>query len=201
MPLSPASTAREPIHTRQVECHGYRRVDGLWDIEGRITDRKRYSYDSSERGTVAAGTPVHDMWIRLTVDDTLLVHAIEAVTDTAPYPATCPGIAAAYQQVVGLRIGPGWTRALKERLGGVHGCTHLSELLGPIATTAFQTVIPFKSREERARRKPQGQTQGQDGETSPFPLLNTCHTFRADGPVVAKYAPHLAGPVPERPKK
>jgi hypothetical protein len=189
MPLSPPPAAREPIHTRVVECKGYRRSDGLWDIEGHITDRKTYSYTSNERGEVSAGEPVHDMRIRLTVDDSLLVTAIEAVTDTSPYPEVCPSISSAYQQVVGLRIGPGWTRALKERLGGVKGCTHLSELLGPIATTAFQTVIPLKSREERERRQ---SNQQQEGQAAPFPLLNTCHTFSAAGPVVARYAPHLA---------
>jgi hypothetical protein len=188
MPLPAPATERTHIHTRTVACTGYRRSDGLWDIEGHITDRKTYSYTSEERGEVTAGTPVHDMWIRLTVDDTLLVHAIIAVTDTAPYPTICPSITDAYHQVVGLRIGPGWSRALKERLGGVRGCTHLSELLGPIATTAFQTVIPLKSREEREKRK----ERGQDGAASPFPLLNTCHTFAADGAVVAKYAPHHA---------
>ncbi len=38
MPLSPPAASREHIHTRVVECRGYRRDDGLWDIEGHITD-------------------------------------------------------------------------------------------------------------------------------------------------------------------
>ena len=39
MPLS-APAARERLHTRQIECHGYRRADGLFDIEGHSTDTK-----------------------------------------------------------------------------------------------------------------------------------------------------------------
>jgi hypothetical protein len=194
MPLSPAA-ARDHIHTRVVECKGYRRADGLWDIEGHITDRKTYSYTSDERGEVKAGEPVHDMWLRLTLNNKLTVVAVEAVTDHAPYPAICPGIAPDYQKIVGLSVGPGWTRAIKERVGGVQGCTHLTELLGPVATTAFQTIYPLLAREAKAKAAAAGQeTRG----PQPYPLLNTCHSFRADGPVVAKYAPHLyTGPQPE----
>lgn len=196
MPLSPPQS-REHIHTRVVECKGYRRTDGLWDIEGHITDRKTYSYTSSERGEVKAGEPVHDMWLRLTLDDRMRVMAVEAVTDHAPYPATCPGITPDYQKIVGLSIGPGWTRAVKERVGGVHGCTHLTELLGPVATTAFQTIYPLLARE----RKEKAEREGASQSPGPFPLLNTCHSFRADGPVIARIAPHLAGPVTEKPAK
>lgn len=184
MPLS-APTPRDPIHTRTITCQGFHRADGLWDIEGHLTDCKTYSYTSEERGEVKAGEPVHEMWIRLTVDDTLTVKAIEAVTDNSPFPAICPHIAPNYQRVVGLTIGRGWNRALKERLGGVQGCTHLLELLGPIATTAFQTVFPFLAREAASRAASSGLN------TNYAPLLNTCHAFKDDGPIVARYAPDL----------
>ncbi len=188
MPLSSAAAPRDHIHTRQVECTGYRRADGLWDIEGHITDTKTYAYQTDERGAVPVGAPVHDMWIRMTVDSDLVVQAIEAVTDAAPFPDACPLVATNYQRVVGLKIGTGWNKALKERLGGVQGCTHLLELLAPIATTAFQTIAPIKAREENART-----TQGGDKPRA-FVLLNTCYAFRSDGAVVRKYAPdHYTG--------
>lgn len=187
MPLSPAA-ARAPIHTRVVTCKGYRRTDGLWDIEGHITDNKTYSFSSDERGTVPPEQPVHEMWIRLTVDNSLTVTAIEAVTDNAPFPILCPQIAPNYQAIVGLSIGKGWTRALKERLGGVRGCTHLTELLGPIATTAFQTVMPLLAREESERRKAAGEVKADALYT---PLVNSCHAFKDDGPLIARYAAHL----------
>jgi len=37
MPLSPP-VGRQHLHTRRVVCQGFFRDDGLWDIEGRITD-------------------------------------------------------------------------------------------------------------------------------------------------------------------
>jgi len=183
MPLSKPAEGREAIHTRRVTCEGFRRSDGLWDIEGHMTDVKTYSYTTPERGEIAAGTPVHDMWLRLTVNDDLTVVAVEAVTDRAPFPAVCPNIAPAYQQVVGLTIGRGWTKALKERLGGVRGCTHLLELLGPMATTAYQTIAPILARAAKAKREENGEKMVN------FPLLNTCYAFKSDSEVIQRHAP------------
>jgi hypothetical protein len=42
MPLPPAAL-RAPMHAREVVRCGYRRTDGLWDIEARLTDRKGYA--------------------------------------------------------------------------------------------------------------------------------------------------------------
>ena len=115
MPLSPA-VEREAIHRRDIECHGYRRSDGLWDIEGRMVDTKTYAFDNRHRGRVEPGTPVHEMWIRMTLDDRLEIQDIEAATDHHPFP-NCPDIAPDYRVMVGTRIRPGWTRRVKERLG------------------------------------------------------------------------------------
>ncbi len=184
MPLSEPAT-REPIHTREVVCRGYRRADGLWDIEGHLTDVKSYEFTTEQRGRVVPGDPVHGMWIRLTVDDALTVSAVEVVTEKSPYP-TCGQITPNFQRLVGLRISPGWTRAVKERLGGTQGCTHLVELLGPMATTAFQTIYPILSRERAAKT----------GGGRPV-LLNTCHIFDSRGEVVRRTWPdHYTGDGP-----
>lgn len=189
MPLS-EPTAREPIHTRRVTCQGFRRTDGLWDVEGRLTDTKAYAFETEQRGRIEPGDPVHGMWIRLTVDNDLLVHAVEAVTDKSPY-RTCGLITAAFQRIVGLKIGPGWTRAVKERLGGVQGCTHMVELLGPVATTAFQTVYPILAREQAANAS--GSKEAMLRSKRPV-LLNSCHIFDSRGEVVRKHWPdHYTG--------
>ena len=85
----------------------------------------------------------------------------------------------------------------------MHGCTHLVELLGPVATTAFQTIDSDEAGEVRraweereAGRKgepwPPPASKG-DGERAkrPPPVLNTCHAWRADGEVVERWAPHF----------
>jgi len=180
MPLS-APAEREPIHQRRVECRGYRRKDGLWDIEGHMTDLKSYDFDNAERGMVEAGVPVHEMWMRITVDDDLLIHDCEASTEYAPY-SICPQAAAPMEKLKGLRIGPGWLREMNKRVGGTLGCTHLRELLGPMATTAFQTIFPIKEKESRLA----------PGERPK--LLGTCHAYAPDSPVVKRLFPeHYRG--------
>ena len=41
MPLS-TSAARESLHTRSITIGGYRRADGLYDIEAHLTDVKSF---------------------------------------------------------------------------------------------------------------------------------------------------------------
>ena len=139
MPLSTVDVDREPIHTRAIECRSFRRSDGLWDIEGHLTDVKAYPFSNEFRGEIKPGDPLHDMWIRLTVDREFIVQQIEVHTDSGPY-EMCPAILPNFQKLSGLKIGPGWNRRVRESLGGARGCAHLVDMLKPIATVAFHTV-------------------------------------------------------------
>ena len=176
MSLSPPAT-REPLHHRRVDCRGYRRADGLWDIEGHLTDVKAYTFENAWRGRIQPGEPLHEMWLRLTLDDELTVIRAEAATVAGPY-EVCPAITPAFAKLEGLRIGPGWRRAVQARLGGVRGCTHLVELLGPIATTAYQTIYSW-----RAQREPRIEAE------RPPRHLDSCHALARDGEVVRYHHP------------
>jgi hypothetical protein len=192
MALTPPAP-RGPIHHRQIDCRGYRREDGLWDIEAHLTDVKSYPFANAWRGEIGPGEAIHDMWLRLTLDDELTVIAVEAATDAGPF-AICPAITPAFAKLRGLRIGPGWRREVHERLGGVHGCTHLVELLGPLATTAYQTIHVW-----RAKHRPSPETD------QPPRHLDSCHALARDGEVVRQHYPRwlTGGPggdgVPLRP--
>ena len=187
MPLS-APAPRELLHTRQIECQGFQRNDGLWDIEAHMTDRKSYSFPSDEQGEVVAGTPIHDMWLRVTLDDSLVIQAIETVTDSSPY-RLCPAITPNFQRLVGLRIGPGFNRRVKELVGGVEGCTHLVELMGPLATTAFQTIFSAKHRQERERAAREGIAPARPSKRPR--LIDTCHAHASDSPVTKRNWPEF----------
>ena len=194
MPLSPP-VGRQHLHTRRVVCQGFFRDDGLWDIEGRITDEKSYEHANEWRGPLKPGDFVHDMSIRLTVDHKFTIVDVEAVTDKSPY-RMCGDITPDFRKLIGLRIGGGFHRAVRERLGGVHGCTHIVELLGPVATTAFQTVSSGKARElNRAHRAKNGELpRPADPDAPPKPrrkpyVVDTCHAWASDGDVVKRWAP------------
>lgn len=179
MPLS-APASRRLLHQRIVQCWGYRRDDDLWEIEGRMVDTKTYTFPNEDRGgAIQAGEPLHDMWIRLTIDKQFLIRAVEACTDGSPF-GLCPAIADRYRQLIGVRIGPGWMLKLKELFNGVKGCTHLTELLGPVATTFFQTFYGEHYDEEDAKPA---------AARKPPPVLNTCHALASDSPVVKRRWP------------
>lgn len=168
------------LHRRTVECVGFRRDDGLFDIEGHMTDIKSYSFPNSYRDGIGAGEPVHDMWARLTLDEDLLVHAAEAWTADGPY-AVCGDINDAYASLTGIRIGPGWRRAVQQRVGGVLGCVHITELLNPMATTAYQTI--------HGRRAEKGHEKPGEGTRKPF-FIDSCHALSSTGEVVREQWPH-----------
>ena len=79
----------------------------------------------------AAGRPARRFTTcgcRITVDRELRIVDAAAATDAMPYAGACDAITPDYAKLVGLSIGPGYLRHVKERLGGVLGCTHLTEL-------------------------------------------------------------------------
>lgn len=184
--------ARALLHTRQVECKGYEREDGLWEVEGRLSDVRTHDLDAS-RGNAArrAGEPIHLMTLRITLDDSFAIVAAEAATHQGPYP-DCVDISETYGQLVGLRIEAGFTQAVKTRFRGALGCTtHLTELLGPMATTAFQAIRPAMER----RRRAQGLPLEEEGA---WPrLLDSCHGLRRGGqPAIVRWGPIAQRPAP-----
>ncbi|MBI0434254.1 DUF2889 domain-containing protein [Roseomonas sp. KE0001] len=181
MPLSPPA-ARKPLHRRQIDMHGFEREDGLFDIEGHLTDTKSFPFDSLDR-RVEPGEALHGMWIRLTIDAEMVIQSCEAATDFSPY-AICPQAAPNFARLAGLRIGPGFNRAVQERVGGTVGCTHLREMLAQMATVAFQTSY--------ARRRAARQEAGRDGRKPA--QIGTCLAYAEDSPVVARHWPaYVAG--------
>ncbi len=178
MPLSDPAPRNE-MHTRQLTCRGYLREDGLWDIEGHLVDAKPYDFETRWRGQMPSGQPIHDMWLRLTIDEDLLIHASEAAMDDNPYDA-CTGSLDNFRGLAGIRIGPGFMREVKARVGDTLGCTHLVEMVRPLATTAFQTLVASK-------RHMASQEQSHGGQ--PPAVLNTCFAHSDRSPVTRERWP------------
>jgi hypothetical protein len=138
----PQAAAREQKHHRKIDCQGFLRADGLWDIDAHLVDTRSYDcgYDETHRGgVIRAGEPVHDMWLRLTIDLDFLIHDVWAASEQTPF-AICPRAAEAMRELIGLRIGPGWRRQVRARIGSNQSCTHLMDLLGQLTATAYQTL-------------------------------------------------------------
>lgn len=186
----PPPLPREPLHTRRYDFRGFRREDGLFDIEGRMVDTKDYPFPNEFRGTVNPGEPLHDMIIRLTIDLDFVVHDIAVVTAAAPY-SICRDITPAFDAVKGMSVSKGWSKALLATFGGVRGCTHHLEMLRAMGTAAFQTVFGWRMREKRRATgaSENGPEQTRPGKRPGF--LDSCHALASDGDVVREHWPEF----------
>ncbi len=173
--LSPPEVGRELAHKRQITLNGYVRIDGLFDIEAELTDHKTYSFPSDFRGEVTPDLPVHHMIVRVTITKERIITAAEAITVTGPYDV-CPKANKVFTKLVGLQIGPGWRRKVQAAIGGRHGCTHITELLGPVATIAYQTLYGHDARERREKT----QFSDADKKNERSHLRNSCVGYADD---------------------
>ena len=117
------------------------------------------------------------MLLRLVVDRELNIVQAGSETLWMPYPDVCSEHGDAYARLVGLNLLKGFRLKVLERLRGVQGCTHLTELSQVLPTAVIQAfageVIDTRN--------------GIDG-AAPF-QIDRCHALRADGPVVRQYYP------------
>lgn len=183
-------TGATAFHRRSLVFDAFAEGDDDIRIVGRLRDERPWA-------RVATDLPIiHDIELAVTIsraDFTVVAVAV----DFHVYPhAECVDIAEAYQSLVGLRVGRGWTNALRERVGGPAGCTHLRELaraMGPVLLQAAFSARRF----EEAGREPDPEVL-----RPLLPLLtDTCHVWAAGGVAEQKldhgWRPGMVGyPVP-----
>ena len=174
MSLPVTEVERELLHTRRVRYEGYKRADGLWDIEAHLTDIKNHDY-RLKTGVRRAGQPVHSMWLRLTIDREFNVVDAAASSEAVPYPGGCETIAPAYRALVGLNLVRHFRLKANELLGGVRGCTHLTEMLAGMPTAAIQSFAGEMKEE-------------QDDGSKPF-QLDQCHALETSTETVRVWYP------------
>ena len=171
---------RKPLHDRKIVIKGYLRDDGLYDIEGELLDTKHYSVKNFERGEIKSGEAIHNMKVKITLDENLTIKDASAETLYSPF-SICKSANKSFSKIIGCQIKSGWRKKVLMLIGGINGCTHISELLGPLATTAFQTIHSHSNKKNRKKdniisKKP--------------PLLGTCHAFNPKSEVVKRLWPN-----------
>ena len=154
-------------------------------MEARLLDTKTFLQRDQFRGDVQPGEPVHNIRLRLAVDDSLVIREAETAMVATPFP-TCVEIDGILRRLVGEQIGRGWRETVRRKIGKLETCTHPSELLGPAVTTLFQTMSYGKTPDG-------GDSMDSHRDTTEPPFfINGCHSWRTDGPVVAKVFPQFA---------
>lgn len=176
----PDEITRQELHHRQIDLRFFQRSDGLYEVEGHLVDRKtlpfrRLLHDRD----MPAGAALHDILVRLVVDDSLLVHDASATMSATPF-GICPEAANTLAPLKGLRIGAGWNKRVRELLGGSASCTHIVEILGPMATTVHQGLAP-----QRLARMTQASSNEQQSK------VDSCYAYGREREVVARLWPNL----------
>lgn len=187
MPLPLAAPTRQLKHRRSIDVTVHARGNGLWEVDAEIRDIK--TRDAQLAGGIRpAGEPIHDMLLRIVVDERFNIVEAGSETRAMPYPGQCDDLGDTYARLVGLNLLKGFRQEVKERLGGTSGCTHLTELTQVLPTAVVQAFAGdvLNTREDTASEAP------------PF-QLDRCHALRRDGPAVAQFYPRWhrpAKPVP-----
>jgi len=169
------------IHRRGYDTEVFADDDDTMRVVGRLTDTKPVGLSLMDGEPIV----IHDMTVELSVRmPGFEIVKVEADMHVHPY-AQCPQIVADYQQLVGLSIGRGYTRKVRELFGGPSGCSHIGALLIAMAPVAIQASWAFVQLHddplELAQREFNPETTGRQMQLN----TNTCHMWREDGDQMA----------------
>jgi hypothetical protein len=182
MTLPQAAAQRQLKHRRQIDVQVFSRGNGLWEVDAVLTDTKTRVADMLD-GPRPAGTPIHDMLLRLVVNEKLDILEAGSVTRWMPYNGICNDHDDAYGGLVGMNLLQNFRLAMRKKLGGVLGCTHITELAQTLPTAVVQAfageVIDTRGTAEGAQQ--------------PF-QIDRCHALRADGDIVRLHHPRWYRP-------
>lgn len=177
MSLPPAAPQRQLKHRRQIDVQVFARGNGLWEVDAVLTDVKTRTAQLAD-GPRPAGTPIHDMLLRLVVNEKLDVLEAGSETRWMPYAGLCAEHGDAYGRLVGLNLLKDFRGQLRVRLGGVLGCTHITELAQVLPTAVVQA---FAGEVIDTRGTAQGAHQ-------PF-QIDRCHALSGSGEAVRLHYP------------
>lgn len=186
MALPPATAHRQLRHRRAIELEVFERDDGLWEVDAKLTDTKPFDL-RIKTGIRPANVPLHELTLRLVVDTAFNVVDAGSHSEWVPYPGYCDKHGDqhgtehgdAYRQLIGLNLVRGFRQAVKKKLAGVLGCTHLTELAQIVPTAVVQAFAGtvFKSADDTVLQA-----------SRPF-QIDRCHALRSDGEVVRIHYP------------
>ena len=161
---------RKLVHTRKVEINAYDLGENRVLVEGKLTDTRPSQSSAREPGCELAR--IHDLTARIWVQGPdLTISAAEAEMGQIPR-EMCPEVLPSVQKLVGLRIITGFTQKVKDVIGDVKGCSHLTNLfltLGPVAVQGYWAAY--------------GRRAGARSLDNPAfsRVLDSCHVWRRDG--------------------
>jgi len=161
------------VHLRQIEIRAFDLGEHRVLVEGKLADTRPSPSSGGE--TKDEPARIHDLIARIWVQGPdLTISAAEAEMAKIPR-EMCPEVLPGVQKLVGLKIVAGFTQKVKDLIGDVKGCSHLTNLflsLGPVAVQGYWAAY--------------GRRAGARSLNNPAfsRVLDSCHVWRRDGPYV-----------------
>lgn len=124
------------VHQRVIGIRTFTTADEHVIVEGRLTDNRLVNtyYLSGEN---RPPDTIHDLIVRILVDDRLVIRQVETEMPQIPHP-DCQETINSLQEIVGFKIRRGFTQKVKALFGKGEGCSHLTELITAMAPAAIQ---------------------------------------------------------------
>jgi len=163
---------RKNYHKRNIEVNSYEYDEHRLVIEGCLTDHRFQEFYPATREKRPPGI-IHQMMIHLLVNKTTLeIEDVHAEMPVVPHEA-CLETIHSVDSVKGLRVTRGFTAKVKALVGSGKGCHHLVALLTSMGPSAVQGYAAYN--EQKAPHFLWAMNN--------MPV-NTCWTWRADGPLI-----------------
>jgi hypothetical protein len=168
----------EKLHTRNIEVTTYHYDEQRMIVEGILKD-ERFSETHIMTGEKFPSGVMHHMTILLLINcSNLLIEDVDVSLMSVPR-EVCRETIGCLASIKGLSIVRGFTSKVKAIAGGQKGCAHLVELLLAMAPAAIQGYGAYRE------KKPTVSDPNSTKMMLQF-LVNTCHAWREDGPLVEK---------------
>lgn len=161
-----------PIHVRTVRVEAAPVGEGELEVTGRLVDERPRG--GPRWWGVEEETTIHDMslTIRVRCPDLRITHVGGSMA-ARPY-TLCTDALPPLQELVGLSVAQGFTRAVNERFGRQQGCAHLTALIHAMAPVVRQAAGAISHHQPMASG---------DGDLW---FINTCQAWREDGPLAQR---------------
>ena len=159
-------------HTRTIEVNTYEYDEQRLVVEGCLTDHRLQEFYLATGEKRSPGI-LHQMIIHLLVNKTTLEIEDLHVEMLAVPREECLETSNSMETIKGLKITSGFTSRVKTLVGSGKGCQHLLALLTSMGSSAIQGYAAYKLQESPRFIS----------DMIPM-LVNTCWTWRAEGPLI-----------------
>lgn len=171
------------VFSRTIDITCYEDGQDSVIVEGEIKDTRlcQYYLVTGERKEPGI---LHNMKITMRVGGNSLTIS-DIHVDVIHYPREeCIEANKNIQNLNGLSITKGFTKAVKDILGGTKGCTHVVNCILAMAPAAVQGYWAYKA------QKPVTKEFANQGSMSHY-LIDTCYVWRKDGPMIKRLSESL----------